>query len=1192
MLDHTSRTILRPYGGAVGLTALAVLLRWLLDPWLGDFLPFPTLYGAVAVVVWLGGYRPALLAVLLGYLACDWLFIEPRGAFGFDTARSFIGLCLYLLSCGVIIGFGEAMQRARTKAETSEIEAHRYEQRLRQEITAHQRSEAALRAAKKDTERQAQEALAALRSLGESETRYRTLGELIPYGAWMCDAEGQATHLSACFLEMLGQTLEEHKKDWPSRIHPDDYERIVGGLPRWLQAEKAWDEEYRIRDKDGEYRSLLTRGAPLRDQDGRVCSWVGVNFDLTKRKHAEDEVIRLNRELQERANELQTILDILPIGVAIAHDPECRCITHNPYLSALLNVPSWANASLTAPMNERPTTFTNYRNGVEVPTSELPMQLASTGVEVRHLELDLAVQGRDPRTMLYHARPLLDERGHVRGSVGVCLDITDRRRAEEALRHTTEQLHIVTESMAAPVTRVSRDLKYLWVSKPYADWINRPASEITGSAIVDIIGEDAFNRLRPHFEQVLSGQVVRYEEQIEFRTIGPRWISAVYNPTLGADGLPDGWVAVVLDVTERKQMEKSVRESEQRFARFMHHLPGLAWIKDLQGRYVYANEAAMNVFGCTRDQLYGRTDDDVFPPETAARFKQNDLQALSSATGVQVIETLEHQDRIVHHSMVSKFPIVGPDGNQALVGGIAIDVTDRLRAERVLAESEERFRQLAENVNEVFWMTDPQTTQLLYISPAYERVWGRSCQNLYENPRSFMDAVHPDDQEQVRIAVIENQSRAEESDREYRVIRPDGSIRWVRDRAFPVKNAAGQFYRLVGIIDDFTDRKLAEDALKAADRRKDEFLATLAHELRNPLAPIQNGLQIMRLAGHDHMAVEQARTMMERQMQHFVRLVNDLLDLSRINTGKVELHRERIKLADVVHSSLETCEPLIKGFDHELTVTLPDAPLYVDADKTRLVQVLCNLLTNAAKFSDRGGRIWLTAKQQGSEAVVSVRDTGVGIPPQMLRRVFEVFTQVDRSLEKSHGGLGIGLSIVERLVEMHGGTVEARSEGPGKGSEFLIRLPVVLSLVQGDEQDGDNRMPARPTAQHRILVVDDNEDSARSLAIMLELMGNEVHIAHDGLQAMAATAAYRPELILLDLGMPRMNGYEACRRIREQPWGKGILIAAATGWGQEEDRRRSQQAGFDHHIIKPVDHDALEKLLCELRASKAKRFDA
>jgi CheY-like chemotaxis protein len=342
----------------------------------------------------------------------------------------------------------------------------------------------------------------------------------------------------------------------------------------------------------------------------------------------------------------------------------------------------------------------------------------------------------------------------------------------------------------------------------------------------------------------------------------------------------------------------------------------------------------------------------------------------------------------------------------------------------------------------------------------------------------------------------------------------------------------------------------------------------------------------MRLEADDRAAVEQARAMMERQLEHFVRLVDELLDLSRISRGKIELHKEQVELATVVNSALETCDPLVRQSGHELTVTLPDEPVYVDADKTRLAQALCNLLTNAAKYSERGGHIRLTAGWQDGEAVLSVKDTGVGIPPDMLPRVFEMFTQVDRSLEKAQGGLGIGLAIVKRLVEMHGGSVEARSEGQGLGSEFLIRLPVVLSLVhEQDQGGGGDPQQARPMGRLRVLVVDDNVDVADSLARLLRLMGSEVHTAHDGLEGVEAAAAYRPDLILLDIGMPRLNGYDACRRIRAQPWGKGILIVAVTGWGQDEDKRHSQEAGFDRHLVKPVRPVVLEKLLAELRTA-------
>jgi PAS domain S-box-containing protein len=667
-----------------------------------------------------------------------------------------------------------------------------------------------------------------------------------------------------------------------------------------------------------------------------------------------------------------------------------------------------------------------------------------------------------------------------------------------------------------------------------------------------------------------------------------RYIYGNAVPLRNPDGSVRGCVGAFADVTALKEAEESLRHNQEVF-QLVHQI----------GRVGHW-------------QWNSLTDENRWSPEIEALYglKPGTFRGTYDAWAKLLHpDDLPRQEEVVRRAFetgqyFTEFRVIWPDGTVHWLEargkvfkdghdkpvrfmGVNMDITERKQADEALRQSEERFRQLAENINEVFWMTDPQTTQLLYISPAYERVWGRSCQSLNENPRSFMDAIHPEDRERVRISVLENQSRGEQTDKEYRVVRPDGSIRWVRDRAFPVNNAAGQFYRLVGIIDDFTDRKNAEEALKEADRRKDEFLAVLAHELRNPLAPLRNGLQILRLAGNDRAAVEQARTMMERQLEHFIRLVDDLLDLSRISRGRIELHKERIELATVLNSAVESCDPLIKQSGHELTVTLPEEPVYLDADRTRLAQVVCNLLTNAAKYSERGSRIWLTSERQGSDAVLSVKDTGIGIPPDMLPRVFEMFTQVGRSLEKTQSGLGIGLSIVKRLVEMHGASVEARSDGPGMGSEFLIRLPVVLTLVHQREQArGDDQQP-RPMSRRRILVVDDNLDIADSLAVLLEMMGNEVRTAHDGLEGVAAAAAYRPDMILLDIGMPKLNGYEACRRIREQPWGKGILIAAVTGWGQEEDKRRSHEAGFDHHLIKPVGPAAIEKLLVELEARSA-----
>ncbi len=341
----------------------------------------------------------------------------------------------------------------------------------------------------------------------------------------------------------------------------------------------------------------------------------------------------------------------------------------------------------------------------------------------------------------------------------------------------------------------------------------------------------------------------------------------------------------------------------------------------------------------------------------------------------------------------------------------------------------------------------------------------------------------------------------------------------------------------------------------------------------------------MRLSGGDRGAVEQARTMMERQLGQMVHLVDDLLDLSRISRGKIALRKERVDLARVVQQAVETSRPLIetpRAID--LSVNLPPQMIFVDADPTRLAQVISNLLNNAAKYTEGGGRVTLSVVRQGNHAVVSVRDTGVGIPADMLPKVFDIFTQVDRSLERAQGGLGIGLSLVKGLVELHGGSVEARSDGHGMGSEFIVRLPVVMSLAaqhQGEDAGGQSPIKHR----RRILVVDDNRDAALSLAMLLKLTGNDTQTAHDGLEALDAVAAFRPDLVLLDIGMPKLNGYDAAQRIREQPWGKNIVLVALTGWGQEEDKRRSLDAGFNFHMVKPVDPAALEKLLATLQVS-------
>lgn len=369
------------------------------------------------------------------------------------------------------------------------------------------------------------------------------------------------------------------------------------------------------------------------------------------------------------------------------------------------------------------------------------------------------------------------------------------------------------------------------------------------------------------------------------------------------------------------------------------------------------------------------------------------------------------------------------------------------------------------------------------------------------------------------------------------------------------------------------------EQLREQDQRKDEFLATLAHELRNPLAPIRNGLELIRLSNNDPAVVEKATTIMRRQIEQMVRLVDDLLDVARISRNKLELRREQVNFETVVHNAVETSRPMLAAAENDLQISLPAEPVWLEADPVRLAQVFSNLLNNAAKYSERGGRISLVATQTGDELTVRVSDTGIGIEPAKLSQIFGMFVQLEALDQQVRSGLGVGLTLVQRLIEMHGGSIEAHSEGQGKGSEFIVRLPALKQASPGSPAEVESIANDTPSVRRRILVVDDNIDSAESMAMMLELSGHDVATAHDGVEAVELAKRFQPHVAFLDLGMPKLDGYEAARSIRQQSWGRKIKLVALTGWGQQEDKRRSREAGFDAHLVKPIDFGALEELV-------------
>lgn len=480
------------------------------------------------------------------------------------------------------------------------------------------------------------------------------------------------------------------------------------------------------------------------------------------------------------------------------------------------------------------------------------------------------------------------------------------------------------------------------------------------------------------------------------------------------------------------------------------------------------------------------------------------------------------------------------------------------------------------------WLAE-QDGRVLYVSRSFLELVQSSLEDM--RGKGQFHFLHPDVRGEVERLWAKSRETKEPLDVEYQVNRGDGTERTIWTHGILTQTQDG-LPRWAGVNIDITERQKIKQqlrqqalALQEADHQKDQFLATLAHELRNPLAPIRNALELLRVDSSDATLIEQARSIMDRQMHRIVRLVDDLLDISRITTGKIELRIERVDLAVIVRSAVEAARPLIESKGQQLTVSLPTVPVYLNADPNRLAQVFANLLDNAAKYTDPGGHIWLTAEQQGNEVTVSVRDTGVGISADHLASIFKMYSQVRSVAAQSLGGLGIGLSLVKGLIELHGGTVEVESDGENRGSKFTVHLPVGEARAETSQTlDDDEQSHVRPS-KCRILVVDDNRDSADSLAMLLSQQGHDTRRAYDGLEAMQESAAWQPDVVFTDIGMPKLSGYEVASGIREQSWGKKMILIAMTGWGTDEDKRRALEAGFNHHLTKPVQAIAVEKLL-------------
>ena len=791
-------------------------------------------------------------------------------------------------------------------------------------------------------------------------------------------------------------------------------------------------------------------------------------------------------------------------------------------------------------------------------------------------------------TFVYQA--LRDPDGAITGVFVHGVDITERKRVEDALRASERRyralfnsidegfcvIEMIHDDQGRPI-----DLRYLETN---------PAFEAI-AGLSNAAGR-TLRELAPDFMDIehwleIYDRVAQTGEPVRFTNLQPalheRWFD-LYAFRLDDDRkvavLFRNITEIVRFVRERERLIRGLDTQRADLKRLVENAP--AFICILRGPdhvYELVNAKYQELVGGR--ELIGRTVDEAVPElRSAGLMERLDriYQTGEPFVGREIEVFFAPQDQGEPARRVINFvcqALRDPDGAISGLFVHGVDVTEMVEAAEAVKESEARFRQLADAMPQAVWTSRPDGT-IDFYNHKWREYAGYSDGSITEG--MLVKLTHPDDLEVAAAAWIEAFRVGEPFEVEIRLKRAsDGEYRWHLSRALPIRDAQGEIVRWIGTNIDVHDLKLLSEKLRLADRRKDEFMATLAHELRNPLAPIRTGLQILGMKPDEEVMASTVE-MMSRQLGHMTNLIDDLMDLARVGSGKINLRKARVTLQSIIESALEGSRQPIQDRGQELTTRLADEPIHLEADPTRIAQVVSNLLTNAAKYTDPGGRIEISAYQQGGEAVIRVKDTGIGLEPEMLEKVFEMFRQVGSSIASSQGGLGIGLTIVKRLVELHGGRIEARSEGLGRGSEFIVHLPIAVDVGERKSEPEPSRDQSAESGLH-VLVVDDNRDSADTLAKVVSMAGHQVRVAYDGEEALAAAESDPPNLMLLDIGLPGLNGYEVAERIRRNPALRATNLVAVTGWGQAEDRRRSREAGFDLHFVKPVDLDLLQTLL-------------
>jgi len=1021
-------------------------------------------------------------------------------------------------------------------------------------------------------------------ALRRSEQRYRALIEATSQAVWSWTLDGEASDFERAQLwwqELTGQSVKEQQSDsdsWLAVVHPDDRS---AASEAWMAARASgttYDVCYRVQGRDG-WRVVRARGVPVRSCDGTVREWIGTLDDVTAQRDARLERERLLGEAEAERRRLADVFQHAPSFMAVLRGPQHVFERVNDRYVELIGGRDVVGRPVREALPE-----------VEAQGYfELLDQVYRTGIP--HLAADARVLLHNPsaateRILQFVYQPMIDADGTVSGVLVQGIDLTERRRAE------SEFARISAESerqrrMYETVLSNTVDFLYLFDLEGRFTYVNKALLDLWGKDLSQAVGKNFFDldypgdlatKLQQQIQTVIqSGEPLR-DETLYTSSFGTSAYEYIFTPVFGAGGKIEGVAGSTRDITDRKSMEEALRASEGRHRALVTATSDVVYrmsadwleMQPLDGR---------DFLTSTLEPIHGWMDQNV------PQFEQpRTWEAIHKAIREKGMFELEHQVIRVDGSLGWTFsravPILDECGEIIEWFGTARDVTRRKQAEedlvRVTGESERRkrvYEAILSNTPDFAYVFD-LNHRFTYANEVLLRMWGLTWDQAIG--KTFVEIGYEPWHAAMHIREIDEVKATGNPIRGEVPFNGTFGPR-IYDYIFiPIFGENGGVEAVAGTTRDVTERKKSEEALREADRKKDDFLALLAHELRNPLAPIRNGLQVMRLAADNAELVAHARDIMDRQLSHMVRLIDDLLDVSRITRNKMELRRSRVTLAEIVSSAVETANPMVQENHHELTVLLPPDSIVLNADLTRLAQVFSNLLTNSAKYTPPGGQVWLSARQSNDQVIVTVTDTGIGIPANALSTIFDMFSQVDRSVERNSGGLGIGLALVKGLVEMHGGSVCADSV-EGQGSTFTVRLPIDKPA----SLSGESMEHVDPTlhGRRRVLVVDDNRDGANSMAMMLRLLGNEVNAVHDGLEAVAAAESFRPDVILMDIGLPLLNGLDATRRIREQVWGRAMTVIALTGWGQDVDREQSQQAGCDGHLVKPVNLADLEKLL-------------